>query len=311
MGRHHLMAGATGRFTRLGAGAAPIDPATGRPGAGRTFPRVSGRSNLHPLDWPLGPGGFLAAAASLGDRFTLGVATYTPFAQRVALRSAPDGEQPNRYHAVSTDLRNLALVPALSIRLGGGLRIGAAPGFLFSVGRLVVDEDTALGGGTCGLEPCGAENPEAAARYDVSSDMGLFDSSLAFTLGFGVHLLRGRWSMGLSYLTRPLGTTDGTEVNGRRTQVTPPPRAGGGQLVPARGDRLVRVGSRGLSPARHRDGGRRFPDRRPIQHRDHPALAGPVPARRHPLARGRPGQRLAARAGAGAGVDPVPGAAAT
>ena len=231
VGRHQFQVGATARLTSLGADRSAIDPASGLPGGPRALPAVNGRSDLHPLDWPLGPGAFLAAAASLGNRFTLGLATYTPYAQRVRWDPA-DGEQPNRYHAVSTDLRNLALVPALSIRLGGGVRIGAAPGFLFSVGRIVVDEDTALAGGTCGLEPCGAENPAAAARYDVSSGLDLFDSSLAFTLGVGIHLERGRWSMGASYLTRPLGTREGTEVNGRHTTVTPPPRAGEVQLCP-------------------------------------------------------------------------------
>jgi long-subunit fatty acid transport protein len=62
--------------------------------------------------------------------------------------------------------------------------------------------------------------------------MDLFDSSLAFTLGVGIHVERGRWSIGASYLTRPLATKEGTEVNGRHTQVTPPPRAGDAQLCP-------------------------------------------------------------------------------
>jgi long-subunit fatty acid transport protein len=231
IGRHQFQVGGTARLTSLSADRSAIDPATGLPGAGRELPPVHGRSDLHPLDWPLGPGAFLAAAASLGNRFTLGLATYTPYAQRVRFDPA-GGEQPNRYHAVSTDLRSLALVPALSIRLGGGVRIGAAPGFLFSVGRIVVDEDTALDGGNCGLEPCGVENPAAAARYDVSSGMDLFDSSLAFTLGVGIHFERGNWSIGVSYLSRPLSTREGTEVVGRHTTVTPAPRAGDVQLCP-------------------------------------------------------------------------------
>jgi long-subunit fatty acid transport protein len=232
VGRHQLMAGATARLTGVSVDRASINPVTGLPGPGRSFSRAEGRSDLHPLEWPLGPGAFLAVAASLGSRFTLGIATYTPFAQRLRFDASADGQQPTRYHAVSTDLRNVALVPALSIRLGGGLRFGAAPGFLFSVGRIVVDEDTGLGGTPCGAEPCGAENPAAAARYDVSSGLNLFDSSLSFTLGLGLHLERGRWSLGLSYLTRPLGTAEGTEFNGRHTQVTAPERAGAGSLCP-------------------------------------------------------------------------------
>ena len=51
---------------------------------------------------------------------------------------------------LTLDLRNLALVPALSIRFGSDFRVGVAPGFLFSTGRLMFAEDTALDGGTPG-----------------------------------------------------------------------------------------------------------------------------------------------------------------
>ena len=44
-----------------------------------------------------------------------------------------------------------ALVPALSIRFGNDFRVGFAPGFLFSTGRLMFAEDLALDGGSAGL----------------------------------------------------------------------------------------------------------------------------------------------------------------
>jgi long-subunit fatty acid transport protein len=239
IGGSQFMLGSTGRFTGLSVERAPIDPATGRPGGSRSFPEAKGRSDLQPVRWPLGPGGFVAIAASLANRFTLGIAAYAPFAHRMEFSEAAsaeaDGAPPTRYHAVSTELRSMALVPALSVRLGGGVRFGAAPGFLFSVGRLVVDEDTALAGGPvgdCGGTPCGAENPAATARYEVSSGLGLFDASVAFTLGLGLHIDRPRWALGLAYLTRPLGTREGVEINGRHTRVTPPPRAGNVELCP-------------------------------------------------------------------------------
>ena len=77
------------------------------------------------------------------------------------------------------DLRNVALVPALSIRFGGDFRVGFAPGFLFSTGRLMFREDLALDGGSAGLASecmpgvaCDAENPRAAARYDITPVTG-------------------------------------------------------------------------------------------------------------------------------------------
>jgi hypothetical protein len=107
--------------------------------------------------------------------------------------------------------------------------VGAAPVFLFSVGRLIFDEDTALGapGADCGGAPCGVENPAAAARYDISSGLDPTDSSFAFAISSGVHVQRPRWDAGISYITRPLRTENGIEIRARHTQVTAPGRAAG------------------------------------------------------------------------------------
>jgi long-subunit fatty acid transport protein len=232
---NQAMVGGTGRFSALGLARAPIDPTTGLPGGDRTFAPASGKSRLHPASWPLGPGGFLGLAASVGTRFTFALATYSPFNQQVRWSPAADGSEPARYHAVSTDLRNLALVPAVSIRLGGGVRFGAAPGFLLSLGRLVVDEDTALqrpGPTACQSAPCGVENPAAAARYDVSSGFRLLDGSLSLTVAGGLHVDRPKWMFGVAFISRPLGTREGVEIKGRATSIRPPP-SGNGPLCPA------------------------------------------------------------------------------
>jgi hypothetical protein len=60
---------------------------------------------------------------------------------------SPKGDEPTRYHMLTLDLRNLVLVPALSIRFGGDFRIGFAPGFMFSTGRLSFAEDLGLNAG--------------------------------------------------------------------------------------------------------------------------------------------------------------------
>jgi long-subunit fatty acid transport protein len=211
----------------------PIDPRTGAPGGDRAFPAAHGRGDLHPVSWPPGPGGFAAVGASIGKRFTLALAAYSPFVQRLSYDPAPGGQEPARYHLVEADLRSIALVPALALRIGDHLHFGVAPGFLFSVAHLVFDEDTALGGGSgasglaadCGGQPCGAENPAAAARYDIASGVGPFDSSIAFTLATGLHWHRGRFAAGVAYTTRPLGNdAGGVVVRAPHSQVRAPLR---------------------------------------------------------------------------------------
>ena len=197
---------------------------------------MSGSSRLHPASWPLGPGGFLGLAASVGTRFTFALATYSPFNQQVSWSAAPDGSEPARYHAVATDLRNLALVPAVSIRLGGGVRFGAAPGFLLSLGRLSRGRGHGprqRGQLACNGSPCGAENPEAAARYDVSSGFDLLDGSLSLTVAGGLHIDRPKWMFGVAYISRPLGTRDGVEIKGRATRIRPAPAGRRHPLCPA------------------------------------------------------------------------------
>jgi hypothetical protein len=95
----------------------------------------------------------------------------------------------------------------------------------------VFDEDTALAAGSgglpCGGEPCRPENPAAAARYDVGSGLGTFDSTLSFTVAAGIHYRHGRFEAGLAVTSRPLGNEGGgVEVEASRTTVTAPPRLG-------------------------------------------------------------------------------------
>jgi long-subunit fatty acid transport protein len=201
---------------------------------GRTFLPVTGHSNNSPVSWPPGPGTFAAVGAAIGNRFTLALAMYTPSFERVSYPITADGQQPTRYHAVEIDLRNVALVPALALRIGNDLRIGVAPGFLFSTARLVFDEDTCLAfpAPMCGPLPRVHEDPMAAARYDVGSGLGLFDSALSYTLAGGIHYRRGRFELGLAVTSRPLGNNGGgVEVNADHTTVTPPPNQGIGAVV--------------------------------------------------------------------------------
>jgi long-subunit fatty acid transport protein len=216
-----------------------IDPSTGAPGVGFAPGSATANDVMQPVHWPVGPGAFMGISSDLGgDRFTIGFATYMPYVQQTKFALSPTSNEPTRYQALQIDLRNLALVPALSIRFAGDFRLGIAPGFMFSTGHLAFAEDTALDGGKAGLArdcggmPCGAENPNADARYDVSSGNGLGDAKFSLTLGGGLYYRHQNIEIGLAYSSRPIGSSvSGVEVAGERTTVTrpahPPLPAGG------------------------------------------------------------------------------------
>jgi len=185
---------------------------------------------------PFGPHTYFALSTDFGgDRFTIGFATYMPYQQRITYPLAPTHDEPTRYHALAIDLRNLVLVPALAIRFGGDFRIGFAPGFLFSTGRLRFAEDLSLG----------AQDPQNDAIYDVSSGNGLGDAKFSVTLGAGLYYRRRNVEIGVAYQSRPLGSdVSGVEVAGQHTTVTLPPSdpMGGGSALTCPGgqsDRCV------------------------------------------------------------------------
>jgi hypothetical protein len=181
-----------------------------------------------PFQWPPGPGAYVALGYG-SDRFTLAFATYMPYLEQISFPISATGTEPTRYQVLSMDLRNLALVPALAIRFGNDLRIGLSSGFLFSTGSLSFADDL---GGECGGAACGAENPAAAARYNINSGQSIGDATFSVTLGGGVYYRHKNLEFGLSYQSRPLGTqTGGVEVAGDATTVTLPPRQGGGPVT--------------------------------------------------------------------------------
>src|SRR5262249_24529158 len=199
-----IMVAGSGRMTRTDA----------RMPAGQATSNVLAQ----PVQWPVGPGGFLGIPWDLGaDPFTIGLAPYPPFVEQVHYPVLVDRSEPTRYYVVDADLRNTALVPALSVRFLGDFRAGFAPGFLFSTGRWSFAEST--GGGV----PISVTD----VLYDVDSGQGLSDAKFSVTLGGGLYYRRRAFEFGLAYSSRPIGgDVSGVEVAGGRTSVTLPSGAG-------------------------------------------------------------------------------------
>lgn len=186
-----------------------------------------------PITWPAGPGGFVGLAYDVGgDRLTLAVAAYMPYGERTTFDLAPGvadagalataggtSSLATRYHRISADLRNLALVPALSVRFLDDFRLGVAPGFLFSAGRLSFAEPTCPVGAVCP-----AEDPANDATLDLGSGLGLFSSTFAVTLGAGAYYRRRAWAAGVSFSSRPFGgdVQGAAVIRGDRSVVTLP-----------------------------------------------------------------------------------------
>jgi len=213
---NQFMFGASLHSTHVTVDRAPIDPTTGLPGGTSVFPSASGHGLEQPMVWPPGPAGFLGVGAGVARRFALAIAAYTPFSQKLSFGVAT----PTRYHLVSVDSRQLALVTGLAIELTDSLQVGIAPGLLFSYGHLVFDEDTALGGPS-------AEDPNTAARYDLATDGTQAPSY--FVVG-GIHFRRAAWEVGLAYFSSPLGGDGTVKLSMERSQVAPPATAGTSDL---------------------------------------------------------------------------------
>lgn len=214
-------------FHVMVAGTARLSTVTANTPAGS----ATARDFRQPFQWPPGPGSYVALGYG-SDRFTLAFATYMPFLQQIHFPVSAAGDEPTRYQILRLDLRNLALVPALAIRFGNDLRIGLAPGFLFSTGTIDFAEDAAADAG-CGGGPCGAPAPATDARYHIDSGQGIGAAKFSVTLGGGLYFRRRNLEFGLSYQSRPLGSpVTGVEVAGEQSGVTAP---GGGPVTCAGG----------------------------------------------------------------------------
>ena len=204
-----LMVAGTARWSSVGVSL----PALGSQPAGS----ATATDFRQPFQWPPGPGAYVALGYG-SDRFTLAFATYMPYLEQIHFPTSTTGNEPTRYQVLSMDLRNLALVPALAIRLGNDFRIGLSSGFLFSTGSLSFAEDLT-----------GGQTPATDARYNINSGQGIGDAKFSVTLGGGIYWRHKTLELGVSYQSHPLGgQVAGVEVAGDSTTVTAPPVPGGG-----------------------------------------------------------------------------------
>jgi len=207
-----LMVAGTARWSSVGVSSTP----PGQPAGSATATDFR-----QPFQWPPGPGAYVALGYG-SDRFTLAFATYMPYLEQIHFPVSAAGDEPTRYQMLSMDLRNLALVPALAIRLGNDFRIGLSSGFMFSTGSLSFAED--LNGG---------RSPASDARYNIDSGQGIGDAKFSVTLGGGIYWRHKNLEIGVSYQSHPLGGQfAGVEVAGDSTTVTAP---GGGRVTCAGG----------------------------------------------------------------------------
>jgi long-chain fatty acid transport protein len=221
-----VMIGGAWQSTSVSVARTSIDPTTGTNPGSTTFPTASGSGTLQPFRWPPGPSGFFGIGAGVGHRFGIALALYSPFSSKLTMSPTADGQEPARYHLVSMELNHIATAIGLAIHASDSIQIGVATGLLWPTAHLAFDEDTALGSATLG-----SENPTAAARYDLATK-GIVVPS--YFLALGVHYHRGRFNLGLSYTSAPLGTGGSVNLPLDNTQIGLPANlAGGTGLCPA------------------------------------------------------------------------------
>jgi hypothetical protein len=213
-----MMVGGAWQMTSVSVARTSIDPSTGANPGGTNFPTASGSGTLQPFRWPPGPSGFFGIGAGIGHRFGIALALYSPFSSTLTMAPTADGQEPARYHLVSMDVSHIATTIGLAIHASDSIQIGVAPGLLWSTAHLVFDEDTALGSAN-------SENSTAAARYDLATN-GFFVPS--YFLALGAHYHHGRFDLGLSYTSAPLGTSGAVNLPLDNTQIRFPATSAAG-----------------------------------------------------------------------------------
>jgi long-chain fatty acid transport protein len=191
-----------------------INPLTGTNPGATTFPTAAGSGTLQPFRWPLGPASFIGIGAGFGHRFGIALALFSPFSSNLSM---PENG-PTRYQLVSMDLNHLAPTIGLAIHATDSIQIGVAPSFVFPTAHLVFKE-----------MPVGSTSEDLAtdAKYDLATQGILVPS---YILSFGAQYRRGRFSLGISYTSAPLGTSGMLNLPLDNAHISLGSAVGGGDL---------------------------------------------------------------------------------
>ena len=175
----------------------------------------------------VGPGGDLAILWHPNTSLTLGVSARLPPPELL-----PKDRSELRYHALGNGQRSYQANIGVSLKVTGGVFVGASVAHENSYLHLRYARDTALEAGhgprgvdsDCNGAPCGVENPAATELYDVDVRTPvLATTNLRVNLGAVVHV--GPVWLALAYHTPP-GFDIQSSLNGSMT-VTRAPRDGG------------------------------------------------------------------------------------
>jgi long-subunit fatty acid transport protein len=202
-GTHLLLAGDL-RASSLTIARDPIDGGPG--GAPLAF------ESVHDTSWT--PGLFAGVTSDLGSpTVTVGLAVYSPIAElgRLSGGDGSDPTAPARFHRVALRAFDLRATLAAAFRVSSRLYFGIGFTVAQSTLRLSFARDTALDGGTAGVNgpcptsdgattPCGFENPAAAEQLDLDTSA----QSLGFSAGVAVRITP-RVTLGVAFVSRPLG----------------------------------------------------------------------------------------------------------
>lgn len=207
----HLYVSGVGRLDATTVARAPVDPADGEPTAGGagaiTYPEVSTTG--------LSPGGFIGLSMDLSTAITLGIATYTPIAER-----QPADREPLRYHTLGSSFYSWYSTLSVSFRPATPVLVGAGVSLVFTSIDLRFAVDEAIAG--CAETPCGAEDPAAAQRYRLESGFFADGPSFAWNLGIMLKLSPRLW-VGGAYISEPGTAQQDLQATGTAL-VTPAPR---------------------------------------------------------------------------------------
>jgi long-subunit fatty acid transport protein len=194
-----------GSVSRLDYTSEQRDPISGADGAPNPAGDVS-----YPAGKELGfsPAGFAGIVTDAGtDRFTFGLALYTPFAERI-----PGGNASGAYHTQGGFLYGTELSLAVTFRFSSTFYAGFAGTLLFSETKLSFLRDRALDG--CAAAPCNLERPENADRFEVSThaDFPFFRFRTQAGYKLGILFRLAGWWFGASVSALSLLPTSSADV---------------------------------------------------------------------------------------------------